>query len=324
MQHAFLSGFGHYYPEEVITNQWLIDNLNTSEEWIHSRIGIDERRRAPDEVNTSDLGVKATERALEDAGWKPADLDLLVCATSTPDTLIPPTASFICQKLGIRPTVAFDVNAACSGFVYGISVAEAMMQARGFRRVAVVTAEKYTRVTDYEDRASAVFFGDSAATVLMQPEKPKEGMEIVDFHMKNFNDGAHLVTTPIGGHFRQEGNKVKDYALEAFHESATKTLSNNQLEISDLRAFMGHQANLRVLEAVGGRLGVRDDQHWHNVEYLGNQGAAGAATTFAIGVEKYRKEFQTGDHFLCTVFGSGFTSGSVLFRWTGSANSSSA
>ncbi len=311
MANIYVAGTGFYLPEERITNAQLIESVDTSEEWISTRVGIKERRRAAEDQNTSDLAALATEAALDRTSWKGEDLDLLVCATSTPDALIPATASFACRRMEINP-VAFDVNAACSGFAYGVSVAGSMLSSGRFEKVAMVTAEKYTRVTDYSDRATCVFFGDSAGTLLLQNEKPKKGLEVVDWVMANMNEGAGCVTTPIGGFFWQDGAKVKKYALRGFRDSALEILGRNDLETSDLRAFVGHQANYRVLQTVCDTLGVHESQHWHNVRECGNQGAAGAATALCQHLES--ETLEDGDHILVTTFGSGFTTGSVLLR----------
>jgi 3-oxoacyl-[acyl-carrier-protein] synthase-3 len=204
--------------------------------------------------------------------------------------------------------------------VYGLATATALARAHGWRRVALCTAEKYTRVTDYTDRATCVFFGDGAATLLIQPERPALGLEIVDLVMENVNEGADYVTTPVGGCFRQDGRRVKEYALRSFERSARQLLGRSGLAPSDLRAFVGHQANLRVLETVAEAVGVRPDQHWTNVARCGNQGAAGVATALCSELEARvdgggEGALVHGDLILATVFGSGFTSGSALFRW---------
>lgn len=310
---TYLCGLGTFVPPDVITNADIIARVETSEDWILSHTGVRERRRAPAGWNTSDLGAAATRDALERAGWNPRELELLICATSTPDRLIPATASYIGQKLGIDP-IAFDVNAACSGFVYGLATARAMMQSFGYRRAALCTAEMYTRVTDYDDRSTCIFFGDSATTVLLTPERPAVGFEVLDLTMGNVNEGADFVTTPVGGTFRQDGRRVKEYALRCFEASARDMLGRHGLEPQQLRAFCGHQANLRVLEEVAQRLGVRSEQHWHNVSTCGNQGAAGVITAFCAGLAEHEAEVRDGDLFLLTVFGSGFTYGSVLLR----------
>ena len=310
---TYICGTGYCVPPDVITNADLIARVETTEEWIVSHTGMVERRRAPEGWDTSDLGTASVRHALERSPWSAQDLDLLICATSTPDSLIPATASYIGKKLGVDP-VSFDVNAACSGFVYGLATARGLMQSMGYERVALCTAEKYTRVTDYDDRATCIFFGDSAATVLMTPERPQVGLEVVDILMENVNEGAECVTTTIGGYFWQDGRAVKEYALRSFERSAKLMLERNDLEPSQLKAFCGHQANLRVLEEVGSRVGVRADQHWHNVEYCGNQGAAGVISAFTTSLDEKSDEVRDGDLFLLTVFGSGFTTGSALLR----------
>ncbi|HKX46032.1 MAG TPA: ketoacyl-ACP synthase III, partial [Planctomycetota bacterium] len=301
-------------PRDVITNAELLERIDTTDEWIVAHTGMRERRRAPADWDTSDLGADATRAALERTGWAGDDVDLLVCATSTPDRLIPATASFISKKLGIDP-VAFDVNAACSSFVYGLAVVEGLMGRMGYQRAALCTAEKYTRVTDYTDRSTCIFFGDSAATVLLQTERPERGLEVVDVTLENCNEGADYVTTFIGGYFWQDGRRVKEYALRSFEKSARDMLARHDLAIGDIRAFCGHQANLRVLEQVGAAIGLRPEQHWHNVAELGNQGAAGVATAFCTRLDEHRASLRDGDLFLLTVFGSGFTYASALLRW---------
>lgn len=313
MPRAYIAGTGFHLPSRRITNAELTQRIDSSEDWIVKHTGIVERRGAEPDQNTSDLGVLATRAALERTGWSEKDLDLLICATSTPDALIPSTACYMGKKLRIDP-VALDINAACSGFVYGLAVADAMMQTGPWKRVALCTAEKYTRVTDYTDRSSCIFFGDSAATVLLQKERPQRGFEIVDLIMANVNEGADYVVTPIGQCFRQEGNKVKDYALRSFEASAKEILARNKLTVADLRAFAGHQANLRVLEIVANALDVPPEKHWHVVESCGNSGAAGAPLTFCSKLEEHEATVKHGDWFLVTVFGSGFTTGSVLLR----------
>jgi 3-oxoacyl-[acyl-carrier-protein] synthase-3 len=310
---TFIAGMGYHHPQRRVTNEDLVRRMDTSDEWILERTGIRERRYADEGVDTSDLGVFATTKALDDVGWDPTELELLICATSTPDCLVPSTASYICNKMQL-PSVALDVNAACSGFVYGLAVAQGLMETSGFGRVALCTAEKYSRVVDPTDRRNAIFWGDSAATVMLQRDPPPVGAELIDVVLKNVNEGADLAKVPIRGYVAVEGNAVKPIADKGFTDSATDILERNRLSTEDLRAFMGHQVNLRVLESLADTLGV-NGRHWHNVETLGNQGAAGVVTTFCAGIERHAGELKDGDLFLLTVFGAGFTSGSALLRW---------
>ncbi|HRC87236.1 MAG TPA: ketoacyl-ACP synthase III [Thermoanaerobaculia bacterium] len=316
MMPIYIAGMGCSIPKERLTNQELIKTLDTSEEWIEAHTGILERRRANTEVDTSDLGVDATRSALAAARWPREELELLICATCTPDTQVPSTAALIGRKLGIDP-ICFDLNAACSGFVFGLATAASMMAHMGFRRAALCNAEKFTKVTDYQDRRSAIFFGDSSATVLLERERPAVGFEIVDLALASCNEGTEYVQIPLGGYFVQDGRKVKDYALRHFYRSASEILERNDVRPKDLRAFVGHQANLRLLEQVVNRLGLSEEQHWSNVRWIGNQGSAGVITTFCTRVAQRATQLDKGDLFLLTVFGAGFTSGSVLLRWVG-------
>jgi len=315
MGSLFIAGMGHHHPDERVTNADLARLVDTSDEWIRRKTGIVERRRAPRGANAADLGALATERALATAGWSAADLDLLVCATSTSDKLIPPAACELAFRLGVHP-VAFDVNAACAGFAYALEVARGLMAGPHHRRAALCCAENYTRYTDYGDRASCIMWGDGAATVLLQKEEPARGVEVVDTALQNWHRGSGLVYLPVGGHVRFDGPKVKDHALDVLARSATAILERNRLRPSDLRAFMGHQANYRLLETVASRLGIDEDRHWSNVRMMGNQGAAGVLTTFCAGVEKHADSLEDGDLFLLTMIGAGYTIGSVLLRWT--------
>lgn len=310
----YIVATGHYVPEERITNAQFEATLDTTDEWIRAHVGILERRKARPDQRPSDLGIEATRMALERAGWQPQELELLVCATTTPDALAPSTACFMGKKMGIDP-VAFDVGAACSGFIYALSVTQGMMLAQGFRRAVCCATEDYTRLTDYTNRETCIFFGDSAGAVLMQPERPRRGLEIVDVLQVNVNEGAPHVGLPINGYFSQVGRKVYEYATECFRRRAHEILERNNLTPGDLRAFVGHQANLVMLESVTAELGLSPEQHWHNVEWVGNQGAAGVITAFSQSLSEHETTLRNGDLFLLTVFGSGFTTGSALLRW---------
>lgn len=311
---VYIPATGHHFPEDRITNDQLVATLATTHEWIMNHVGIRERRAARRDQRPSDLGVLATRDALGKAGWKPEDVDLLVCATTTPDALAPATACYMGMKLGIDP-VSFDVGAACSGFMYALQVTAGMMLAGGYKRAVCCAAEDYTRLTDYTNRQTCIFFGDSAGVALMQPEKPEVGLELVDVLLVNVNEGVPFVGLPINGYFSQVGNKILDYATKCFLNRSTEMLDRHSLKPSDLRAFVGHQANLIMLNAVADKLGLRPDQHWHNVEWCGNQGAAGVASTFSHGLDQHRDSLRHGDWFLLTTFGAGFTTGSALFRW---------
>ncbi len=311
---VYIPVMGHHVPEERITNEQLEASLETTDDWIMSHVGIKERRSARRDQRPSDLGVLASQHALEKAGWKAEDVDLLVCATTTPDALAPATSCFIGMKMGINP-VSVDVAAACSGFVYALQATHGFMLSGGYRRAICCATEDYTRMTDYTNRETCIFFGDSAGTALMQLEQPKTGLELVDVHLVAVNEGAPHVDLPINGYFSQVGNKVRDYATRCFYDRSVEMLERHDLKAGDLRAFVGHQANLVVLNLVAERLGLTAEQHWHNVEWVGNQGAAGVATCFSQKLEEHAADLKDGDLFLLTTFGAGFTTGSALLRW---------
>src|SRR2546423_3600530 len=274
MARTYIAGHGYHHPEARLTNDDLVRSLDTTADWIESHTGIRERRRAVDGVDTSDLAVAAMRAALDGSGWSERDVELLICATSTPDTLAPATASWIAGKLGMS-AVPFDLNASCSGFIYGLAVADALMSARGLERVVLSAAENYSRVVDHEDRRFEIFFCDSAGALLLQPEPPAAGLEVVDVTMAAHNEGTDLALTPVKGFFSMDGAAIRPIATDLLVRSARETLERNELEIGDLRAFMAHQMNYRLLEDLVEALGVSDQQHWHNVTTAGNQGGAG-------------------------------------------------
>lgn len=316
MDGPYITAWGYHHPAGELTNADLVARMDTSADWILSHTGIESRNIAAEDVDTSDLAVAATRDALRRGGWSPEDVELLICATSTPDTLAPATAAHASEKLGLSG-IHFDLNASCSNFVYGLAVARGLMATQGLRRIALSAAEKYSRVVDYEDRRFAIFFGDSAGTVLLQDQRPVHGAEILDIRLDSHNEGADLALTPIRGWFSMDGAAIKPIATRLLVESATGMLDANGLEVADLRAFLAHQMNHRLLEDLVEILGVREEQHWHNVSTRGNQGGAGILTALCAGIEDRVPPLKEGDLVLLAVVGSGFTAGSALLRWIG-------
>lgn len=316
MDGPYIAAWGHHHPAAELTNADLVARMDTSADWILSHTGIESRNLAAEDVDTSDLAVAATTAALRRGGWSPADVELLICATSTPDTLAPATAAHASEKLGLSG-IHFDLNASCSNFVYGLAVARGLMATQGLHRIALSAAEKYSRVVDYEDRRFAIFFGDSAGTVLLSDERPAHGAEIVDIRLGSHNEGADLAMTPIRGWFSMDGAAIKPIATRLLVESTTEMLAANDLEIGDLRAFLAHQMNYRLLEDLAEILGVREEQHWHNVATRGNQGGAGIVTALCAGIDNPGHPLRDGDLLLLAVVGSGFSAGSALMRWIG-------
>lgn len=309
----YLTGSGFHHPEPRLTNRDLERVVATSDAWIREKTGIRERRVLPLHLRASDMGVLALRRALASARRPASDLDHLVCATSSPDTLVPSVGCHIARKLGIRP-VAFDVNAACAGFVFGLQVLRGLFAAGDCRRAALVATENYTRFTDYQDRATCVYWGDAAAAAIVEAERPaRPSLEVVDLHTACWPEGVDFVRIPVGGFIQQDGRKVKEYATRGFLESARTLLERTGVRPEELAGFVGHQANYRLLEALCRELGIPADRHWHTVTLFGNQGAAGAPATLARAVRRQR--LQDGDPILVTVFGAGFAMGSALLRF---------
>lgn len=318
MKSVFISALAQHHPREQLDNAALCTRLNTSDAWIIDRTGIASRRRVAPNEEASDLGAEATRQALVRAGWAPQDLELLVCATSSPDTLLPAAATHMARKLGGQP-IAFDVNAACAGAAYGLAVAQSMMHGMGYARAALCCVDTYTRFTDYDDRRTAVLFGDGAATALLQTTRPPAGAELLDLDLRNEHEHIELVQVPRAGTWRLQGRAVVPPALAMLVGSAERLLSKHGLTVGDLRGFVGHQANYRILETLAERLRLSDSQHWSNVREYGNQGAAGALSALSEAVAARGPDspepLRDGDLILLTVVGAGFTSGSALFRW---------
>jgi len=317
MTSIFVTGMGFHVPSERISNAQLASQLDTSEGWLDEHLGINSRRRSADNETTARMGALALEVALAESSKQKAEIDLLMCATATPDLLIPATACQIGNLLGINP-VSFDIGATCSGFPYALSVAAAMLQTTRFQCAALVASDRFTRFVDYEDRRTCVFFGDSASSVLLESTRPHRGLELVDHLLLNRNEGASTVTMPVHGYFTQDGRKVREEALKGFEEVVTCLLSRNHMTSRDLAGFVGHQANYRILEQVCQTLGVPEAKHWHNVREFGNQGGAGCLTALCQHIQQRKHELRDGDAVVVATFGAGFTMGALLFRWCNS------
>ncbi len=312
---TYVAGTGVHHPDERITNEDLSRRSGVTGAWIEQHLGIRERRRAPADWRTSDLGVASVREALAHSDWTLADIDLLLCATSTPDALVPSTACVIGGKLGISPP-CLDVNAACAGFVYGLGVASALIDSGRFRRIALVAADNYTRFTSYDDDGLGLYWGDGGACVLLQPEARAGALELLDWDVGAMTEGGRYTSLPLSGVATQVAHKVKEFALRGFVQSARTLLQRCHVAPHELAAFVGHQANLRLLEQVAEELGIPSERHWHTVQLYGNRGAAGAPATLIRKSEEL--PLRAGELVLVTVFGAGFTTASALFRCTGS------
>lgn len=320
-------GTGRSVPDNVVTNADLAARVDTSDEWIRERTGIRERRIALEGVCTSELCEQAARRALEAAGVEPRDLDLVIVATATPDMPFPSTACFLQERLGIRGQMAFDLTAACTGFLYGLTVAEQFVSSGSSRRALVVGAELLSRIVDWTDRGTCVLFGDGAGAAVLGPsEDPGRGI----LSARMAADGAYwrILNLPGGGtahpttaetvaaglhKVKMQGNEVFKVAVRALQEMAELVLQEAGVEGGDLDLFIPHQANRRIIDAVAKRLHVPDEKVYVNLDRYGNTSAASIPIALDELVRAGR--VKPGDLLLLDAFGGGVTYGAVLLRW---------
>ena len=325
---VFIRAIGVHTPERKLTNAELSTMVDTSDEWIKTRSGIAERRIAAQGENPSDMGAKAAANALERAGLTPADVDLLIVATMTPDVPFPSTACLLQAKLGLRRDIpCFDVSAACSGFVYALQVAKDMMRSGAYRRTLVVGTEKLSSVVDWSDRTTCVLFGDGAGAVLLEttPEKNvgllgnllgADGNNAELLHCAGGGSAAPATADSLrdGKHFlRMNGKEVFRHAVRVMAESCERVLAKCDVKSEQVAWFIPHQANSRILEAVASQLNVGMDRFPSNLERYGNTSAA----SIPLALEEAWKDgkIKHGDLVLIVAFGAGLTWGATLLRW---------
>jgi len=312
-------GTGSYLPEKVVTNDDLARTVDTSDEWIRTRTGIRSRHVAAEGQLASDLALPAAQRALQAAGVKAADIDLIIVATTTPDIIFPSTACILQSKLGVAGCPAFDVQAVCSGFVYGLTIADLFIRSGQARHVLVVGTEVYSRILDWSDRGTCVLFGDGAGAVIVAASD-KPGILATKLHA----DGSHkdMLCVPgsvnggkvSGSPFVQmDGGSVFKFAVRVFEEGANEVLDAAGLTVSDLDWFVPHQANIRIMEATARKLGLPKEKLIATVHHHGNTSAASIPLALDEAVKDGR--ILPGQTLLLEGVGGGFTWGAVLLRW---------
>jgi 3-oxoacyl-[acyl-carrier-protein] synthase-3 len=321
-----ITGVGSYVPARVLTNAELEKMVETSDDWITSRTGIRERRiAAPDEA-TSHLAFQAAQRALANAGVTADQVDLIIVATITPDMLFPSTACLVQQLLGATRAAAFDIEAACSGFVYALDIASHFVASHTYNTVLVIGAEKMSSVVDWTDRNTCVLFGDGAGAAVLQNRPNAHGL--LTTCLGSDGGKAGLLELPAGGsaqpatadsvaqklHFlRMDGRQTFKSAVNAMVAAATKALARCELTIPEIKCIIPHQANQRILTAVAEQLGAREEQVFVNVDRYGNTSAASVAIALDEAVRQGR--IQRGDLVLLVVFGAGLTWGAAIIEW---------
>lgn len=325
MVNARISGIASYVPEDILDNEMLSKMVDTSDEWITTRVGIKERRILKKEgAGSSFLGINAVNKLLESTSTNPEEVDLLICATSNPDYRFPSTGSIIVGECGLNKAYAYDVQAACAGFIVALQDATAYVRSGMYKKVVVVAAEKMSSMVNYTDRTTCPLFGDAAAAVLVEPTEDKtvgviDGVFHVESHVDyllmraggSVNPASHE-TVDAGDHFvYQDGRNVYKHAVTNMLESSIEVLERNGMTMADVDWFIPHQANLRIIEAVAGRAGVDSSKVLVNIEHYGNSSAA----SIPLCLDEYKGKIKKGDKIVLTAFGAGFTWGAMYVIW---------
>jgi 3-oxoacyl-[acyl-carrier-protein] synthase-3 len=322
---AAITGIHAWVPEYRLTNQELSKMVDTSDEWIMQRVGIKERRILKGEgLGSSDLGENAVRGLLEKTKTSPDEVDLLICATITPDMAFPATANIISDKVGIKNAFSFDLGAACSGFIFALQTATTYIETGRYKKVVVVGVDKMSSVTDYTDRTTCTLFGDAAGAVLVEPTG--EDVGIIDHILRTDGSGRKFLHLKAGGsvkpashetvdareHFvYQEGQSVFKFAVVNMADVAAEIMERNNLKSEDIAWLVPHQANLRIIDATGRRMGLSPEKIMINIENYGNTTAA----TIPLCLWEYEKRLKKGDKIILAAFGGGFTWGSIYLKW---------
>jgi 3-oxoacyl-[acyl-carrier-protein] synthase III len=323
-----ITGTGSYLPEKVLSNADLEKIVETTDDWITSRTGIRERRLAATNQFTSDLGADAVRRALADAKVPPSKVDMIICPTITPDMPFPSTACLIQHKVGATHAACFDIEAACSGFVYGLEIGRNFVTSGTYNTVVVVAAEKLSSIIDWKDRNTCVLFGDGAGAAVLQHDEGSSSNGILYSSIRSNGTYGDLLCMPGGGarnpastqtlhdrmhYLKMMGKEVYKHAVREMSQAATDALARCQLKIEDITCIIPHQANMRIIEATADRLGVSSSKFYLNLHRYGNMSAASAAV--ALDEAAHEGRFKRGDYILVIAFGAGLTWGATVIEW---------
>ncbi len=323
---ASITGVGSFLPDKVLTNDDLSKTLDTTDEWITKRTGIRERRVVENGVAASDLAVEASLRALDDANVLPTEVDLIITSTITPDCLFPSTSCYVQEKLGARNAGAFDLLAACAGFVYALSVAKSFVASGAMKTVLVVGAECMSKITDYTDRSTCILFGDGAGAVVVQQGNGRR--EIITTHLGSDGSQAELLMLPAGGsklpasretidsglhYIKLRGKEVFKQAIINMVDVITKTAAENNIQVEDIDMIIPHQSNIRIIEAAMEKLKLPREKAYVNIDRYGNTSSA----SIPIAIDEIEKGnmLKPGDTALLVAFGGGLTWSSSIIKW---------
>ena len=324
--HAVITGIGGYVPDYVLNNEELSRMVDTSDEWIMTRVGIKERHILTEEgLGTSYMARKAAKQLLQKTGVDPDTIDALIVTTTTPDYKFPSTASIVLGKLGLKNAFAFDFEAACCGFLYSLDVAATMIESGRYKKIIVIGADKMSSLVDYQDRATCVLFGDGAGAVLVEATE-EEGVGVQNSYLRTDGKGLPFLHMKAGGsvcppsHFTvdhrlhylyQEGRTVFRYAVTDMSNDVAEVMKRNELTADDVKWVVPHEANLRIIEAVTKRIGLPMEKVVVNIERYGNTSAA----TRPLALWDNEKNMKKGDNVIFTAFGAGFVHGASFYKW---------
>ena len=330
MSRAAITAVSGYVPEDVLSNTDLEKMVDTTDEWITTRTGIKTRHILKGEAKgTSDLGAPAVKELLRKSGTKPEEVDALICATVTGDHLFPATANIICDKVGIKGALSFDIGAACSGFLFALATGAQFIETGKYKKVIVVGADKMSSIVDYEDRTTCVIFGDGAGAVLLEPSTDENG--IVDSILRSDGSGREFLHQKAGGsvspashktveareHFiYQEGKTVFKFAVTNMADVSAEILERNSLTGEDVAWLVPHQANLRIIDATARRMGLTDEKVMINIQKFGNT----TSGTIPLCLWEWEDKLRKGDNIVLAAFGGGFTWGAVYLKWAYDSN----
>jgi 3-oxoacyl-[acyl-carrier-protein] synthase-3 len=321
---AAITGVGAFVPDYVLNNDELSRMVDTSDEWIMQRIGIKERRILKGNKGSSDMGTEAIKELCKKTGLNPDDVELVICATITPDMPFPAVANIICDKAGLKNAWSFDISAACSGFVYALEIGSKFIESGQYKKVIIVAAEKMSAIINYSDRTTCPLFGDGAAAVLLEPTTEEVG--VMDHILKSDGLGAQYLHMKAGGSIRpashetvdnnehtvyQEGQTVFKYAVSRMADVSIEIMERNKLTADDITWLVPHQANMRIIDATGRRMGLPAEKVMVNIQKYGNTTAA----TIPLCLWEWEKQLKKGDNLILAAFGGGFTWGAIYLKW---------
>ena len=325
---AIVTGVGHYAPPKRVTNADLEKMVDTNDEWIVSRTGIRERRALDPKLGCSYMAARATEMIIEDTGLDPADIDLIIFATVTPDTVFPSAACRLQAEIGASKAWCFDLSGACSGFVYALDTGARYIESGRYNKVLVVGADKMSSILDMKDRNTCILFGDAGGAVLLEPGEEDDDLGVIDAVLRSDGHGGEHLYMMGGGslhpathetvdkkmhYIYQDGRTVFKFAVTKMADISAEILERNQLTGKDVKFFIPHQANLRIIDAAARRMGLDESQVVVNIDRYGNTTAA--TIPLALSEVYHDNKLQKGDNIIIAAFGAGFTWGGLLLRW---------